>query len=168
MFGVRIFFSNSGPIAGLRFNVSVPPAHMATLRNERTNNHLLVAGVTNIAGNSDYKVTFTDKLTQQEADAIISGTEKLTGMFEYCDALGNYTCNQFDLRYRDAVFVLDSVLPCNYAYPRLIITSDQTGQLNKGDILEYMKPCPTVAEQRRSEQEEREAIERRPRPFKIK
>ena len=166
-YDVELVFSNTGPVAGLRFNVSIPPAHMARLRNRRTHNQFLEGGLTSIAGNSEYRAMFPEKETQQEANAIMSGAQTLIGLFEYCDALGNYTCRQFELRYRNDSFTVETVLSCGYQYPVLRITPDHSGQRNRDDVLEYMTPCPTVDDQKSAEQEDREAIQNRPRSFKI-
>jgi hypothetical protein len=59
-----------------------------------------------IAPQSEYVYYFSDQVSREQYESMIQGRRALilTGICEYCDALGQYTCRQFTLFWQGPPF----------------------------------------------------------------
>ncbi|GEM_PF-5286143 len=104
--GVVLYFHNSGHLPALRFNVDLSHSggatgrfdihHMARLRDSKTGEVRLVAGLKDIGGESDSAALFENWFDRREADSAKRGRDFVVkGIFEYCDDFGEYFCKVF-------------------------------------------------------------------------
>jgi hypothetical protein len=106
--GVVLFFHNGGQGPALYFNVQLfnwtgptENQHMARLADESGIPIVQMGHGISIPPDSDRRVIFDGWIPEADAEAVRNGHGKglVGGLFEYCDLMGNYTCQQFFGRY---------------------------------------------------------------------
>jgi hypothetical protein len=155
--GVLLYFHNGGQGPALNFNVqlfnltgSTTEQHMARFADDAGRVALQMAGGIAIPPNSDRKAVFNDWISDSAIAAAGSGKSQLnvTGLYEYCDELGRYTCKEFMGRYEPGLKLFSVVITnsCRYAYPPMNAWLPQR--------LHYMMPCEQPDERQREDAEE--------------
>jgi hypothetical protein len=158
--GIVLFFHNSGHLPALRFNVQLLPpgtsiSHMArVLQDVNTGATGYIAGQKDISGDSDAASIVHDVIDPATMAIIKKGDQRaqLSGMFEYCDDFGNYTCRTFDVEYITEslnAFNLIRIQQCTYRYPSF-------PTLRPGEQL--VPPCETPEEREQQEDQARTAL----------
>ncbi|MBE3603549.1 hypothetical protein IMX07_07925 [bacterium] len=157
--GIVLYFHNSGQGPALDFNVQLfnrngPTLenHMARLADDAGIPVTQGRGIV-IPPDSDHREIYDDWIPNQEIKAARTGDKPIliSGFFEYCDELGNYSCERFFGKYEgdpiDA-FVLLDVFRCTYAYPQIKPFLPRR--------LHFITPCEQPSERKKEEDLERE------------
>jgi len=151
---VVLYFHNGGNLPASRFNVQLFAAagpsrvmHMARLKNKAMDMTVYVAGLKDIARDSDNTEFFPNWISQADVMSARAGEKpiSLDGLYEYCDAFGEYVCHEFTVNFDAASngFNLLSTRECSYEYPAMNPTLPAE--------LEYLPPCPNPNEQKQQQ-----------------
>jgi hypothetical protein len=166
---VILYFQNSGHLPAKRFYLQIIEDHgtiqnMGRFRSPR--NPKLIAdigGDSAIPGSSIHKeIIEDDRLSPTSVKAIKQNGGTISGHFEYCDDFGEYTCEQFMLRYKippidSFALLLEADCSLSYAYP-----IDQAPEIPRGVRWTPINPCeqPDEYAQRQIELGRRLAVPR--------
>lgn len=159
--GVLLYFHNGGQGPALNFNVqlfnfegSTPETHMARLGND-VGQVVQVGGGIAIPAGSDRRAVFDDWISMDDVGAAEQGKKQvsLSGIFEYCDQFGGYTCESFFGRYEPSPiggFSLVITGSCRYTYPDINPMLPQK--------LKYLLPCEQPDERQKKGADERQRM----------
>jgi hypothetical protein len=180
--GIRIFVQNGGQSAALTPNlgllplnvtfsgIGTPPSKPPVVPLMQNDFHHLVrytsskslpgGDTSSIAPQSEYSFVFRDQVTRETYDSLMQGKSLLliSGICEYCDLLGNYTCRWFSLSWRGPPFnefSKDGETDCAllYSYPPKAMPDQR-----------YLLPCEQPEEREAREKYERADILKKAEP----
>jgi hypothetical protein len=128
--------------------------HLKRFRNEYGGIGTIGGGFESIAPQSEYVYFFPDQFSQEQYESMIRGQRSLmlTGICEYCDALGNYTCRKFTLFWQGPPFntfskIAEMNCAWEYGYPPIPARGQR-----------YLLPCEQPDEREKREKQERKEM----------
>ncbi len=147
--GVLLYFHNGGQGPALNFNVQLnnfegptTESHMARLADDSGQVVMQVAGGISVPAGSDRQAFFGEWVPRDSVLKAKKGNAQFTlsGLFEYCDQFGAYTCDYFLTRYDASLDALSLVITgeCQYRYPSMDPFLPRK--------LHYVLPCEQPAE----------------------